>query len=325
MTVAAVVPHWNRRDLLEPFLAHLGAQRRPFDQVLVVDNGSRDGSPEVAERAGAQVIRLDRNHGFAAAVNRGAVATRADWVAVLNNDVRLATNWLNLLLAAAERENASFAAGKTLRAADPSKIDGTFLAISRGACPWQCGSGAPDGPLWNQARPIRMAPMTALLIRRSLFENIGYLDERFQSYLEDADFGLRCALAGRSGWYEPAAVAWHQGSSTWGQWNPDAVQLQSRNQVLLAAKHFRSQPRWPIVAGQLLWGWVAARHGCGVAYLKGKLAGLELARSMADKVPAADRKALATIITESEQEILAIQRQTGFDRYWRAYFWLSRP
>ncbi len=120
-----------------------------------------------------------------------------------------------------------------------------------------------------------MASLTACLIRREAFNALGPLDERFESYLEDVDFGLRCAKAGLTGVYEPAAVAYHQGSSTWGRWNPDTVRLLSRNQILLAAKHFRGQPQWPILVGQLLWGLVALRHGCGWAWLEGKLAGLK--------------------------------------------------
>lgn len=324
MSVAAVIPHWNRRDLLETLLAQLARQQRRFDEVLVVDNGSRDGSAEAAERLGARVIRLDRNYGFAVAVNRGLMATRAGWVAILNNDVRLTEPWLETLLGAAESAGAWFAVGKMLSGNNPSQLDGAWMAISRAACPWQCGAGRADGPEWNRGRPIRMAPMTAFLARRQLFDQIGYLDEQFESYLEDADFGLRCALAGLAGWYEPRAVAYHLASATWGQWHSDAVRLQARNQVLLAAKHFRGQPRWPILAGQLLWGLVALRKGRCWAYLKGKLAGLRMARRLRiNGAPSA--QALAEILWESEQEILAVQRQAGFDRYWEAYFWLSRP
>ncbi len=73
MTVAAVIPHWNRRDLLEPLFASLAAQTRPFDEIILVDNGSTDGSAALAERH-ATVIRLQQNLGFAAAVNRGIAA-----------------------------------------------------------------------------------------------------------------------------------------------------------------------------------------------------------------------------------------------------------
>ena len=98
MKVAAVVPHWNRRDLLQTLLTNLAEQTRRFDEIIVVDNGSTDDSVAVAEGADAKVIRLDRNLGFAAAVNGGIAATQADWIAILNNDVTLEPDWLAILL-----------------------------------------------------------------------------------------------------------------------------------------------------------------------------------------------------------------------------------
>ena len=323
-TVAAIIPHWNRADLLATLLPNLRAQRRAFDRILVVDNGSTDGSAEAAAREGAEVVRLSSNLGFAAAVNRGvAAAGDADWVAILNNDVTLEPDWLETLLAAAQIAGARFATGKILQARDHSRIDGAWDEISRGACPLRCGSDAPDGPLWNQPRKIRMAPMTALLVERKLFLELGGLDERFESYLEDVDFGLKCALSGAGGIYLPAAVAYHYGSSTWGRWHPDSVRLLARNQVLLAAKHFRGQKRWPILAGQLLWGLVALRHGCGWSYLRGKWAGLRLAGKFPRQ--ASNPVAVAAVLKESEREIAAIQHQTGVERYWRMYFLCVPP
>lgn len=327
MKVAAVIPHWNRRALLQTLLANLGKQTRPFDEIIVVDNGSTDDSVTVAEHAGARIVKLENNLGFAAAVNRGIDATSADWIAILNNDVTLAPDWLENLLASSNAGNIWFATGKTLMASDPRRIDGTFDAISRGACAYRCGSGRPDGPVWNQTRRIRMAPMTAALFRRRLFEDIGVLDEGFESYLEDIDFGIRCAIQGLWGVYVPTAIAHHVGSSTWGAWNKNSVRLIARNQLLLTAKYFYGLSRWPMVAGQLLWGLTALRHGCAVAYLQGKLAGLRVARSLPAWRPPAQTPAstgIETFLGESEQTILDIQRQTGFDHYWRAYFWLSR-
>jgi len=323
MKVAAVVPHWNRRDLLQALLANLREQTRPFDEIIVVDNGSEDDSVAVAERAGARVIRLKSNLGFAPAVNRGIAATDADWIAILNNDVTLDPAWLASLLAAAQESDVWFATGKTLTAADPSVIDGAFDAISRGACAYRCGSGKPDGLFWNQPRRIRMAPMTAALFRRKLFEEVGSLDERFESYLEDVDFGIRCAVQGRAGIFAPSAIAYHLGSSTWGAWNKYAVKLIARNQVLLTAKYFRDLPKWPMVAGQLLWGLVALRHGCANAYLQGKIAGMRLARTIPSESSAS--RNIESFVRESDHTIREIQQQTGFDRYWRAYFWLSGP
>jgi GT2 family glycosyltransferase len=322
MKVAAVVPHWNRRDLVQILLENLGRQTRPFDEIIVVDNGSTDGSAAVAEHAGATVVRLESNLGFAVAVNRGIQSSSADWIAILNNDVTLAPDWLAALLAATEKEEAWFATGKTLMASDPSRVDGAFDAVSRGACAYRCGSEKPDGPMWNRMRRIRMAPMTAGLFQRRLFDEIGFLDEGFESYLEDIDFGIRCSIHDRWGVYVPVAIAYHQGSSTWGQWNKYSVRLIARNQVLLTAKYFRGLSRWPIVAGQLLWGIVALRHGCAGAYLQGKMAGMQVARTLRRQKSASRNIEVEAFIRESEQTILEIQRQTGFDRYWRAYFWL---
>lgn len=311
MKVAAVIPHWNRAELLGTLLENLRLQTRAFDEIVVVDNGSTDGSADMAEQAGAHVIRLDHNRGFAVAVNRGVEATDADWVAILNNDVALDPVWLERLLAV---EGVSFATGKILSSLDPSRLDGAWDAISRSACPVRIGAGAPDGPEWNESRAISMASMTASLVRRAAWMP---LDERFESYLEDVDLGLRFTKAGLTGVYEPAAVAYHQGSSTWGRWNPDTVRLLSRNQVLLASKHFRGQPWWPILAGQLLWGLVALRHGCGWAWCRGKLAGLRLAPSIENETH--DAHSFTVLVRDSEAEILAHRHEL----YWRLYFWLA--
>lgn len=303
----------------------LRAQTRTFDEVIVVDNGSTDDSAEFAERAGAKVLRLDRNLGFAPAVNKGIAAAQSEWVAILNNDVTLDPSWLEKLLAAASHTRAWFATGKILNAGNPKVIDGTFDEISCGACAHRCGFGEADAPAWNKPKQIRFAPMTAALFRKDLFCEVGLLDESFRSYLEDIDFGLRCALAGFAGMYVPSAIAYHRGSATLGEWNKATVRQISRNQVLLVAKYFRGQPRWPIVAGQLLWGLLSLRHGRALAWAGGKLAGMREARGI---VPLSDSEEkinrVGVILKASEESILSMAREGHFDSYWRAYFWLSR-
>jgi GT2 family glycosyltransferase len=318
MTIAAIIPHWNRRDLLDPLFASLHAQSRPFDEIIVVDNGSTDDSADVAARHHATVLRLPKNLGFATAVNRGIESNNADWIAIINNDVTLASDWLEQLL----KTDAPFAAGKILNAADQSLIDGAFDEISRGACSWRCGSGRPDSPVWNEACEIRFAPMTAAIFRKSLFDTVGLLDESFGSYLEDVDFGIRCALSGYCGAYIPTAVAYHRGSETWGAWNKDTVKRISRNQILLTAKYFEGQPRWPIVAGQVLWGLVALRHLRGASWVTGKISGWKAARALYRENTTTSEGRIASLANSSEQHIFALQQQAGFDWYWRAYFWL---
>jgi GT2 family glycosyltransferase len=322
--VTAIIPNWNRQDLLAVVLRSLAAQNSPPAEVLVVDNSSEDSSIEVAQRAGARVLRLDSNHGFAAAVNRGVAACRTEWIAVLNNDVEPEPGWMEKLLNAAAESDAWFAVGKLMKAELPGMLDGTFDAVARSACAWRCGEAKPDLPIWNHRRKIRFAPLTAALVRRELFERIGGLDERFESYLEDVDFGLRCALSGFEGVYEPSAVARHQGSATLGAWHPAKVRLMSRNQVLFAAKHYPKKwlgsYAWPAVAGQLLWGLVALRHRGARAWIQGKLEGLRACAAMRGTK---DHPRLGELLRESEQEIRELQKAAGEDWYWRLYFALT--
>jgi GT2 family glycosyltransferase len=321
--VAIIIPTWNRSALLAQALANLGRQTYAIDRVIVVDNGSTDDSVAVAARAGAQVISLGANAGFAAAVNRGIQeAAGNEYIGVLNNDVTLAPDWLALLIS--KLRNAWFATGKILDAQAPERIDGSFDAVCRGACAWRCGHGRADSSLWNQPRTIQLAPFTAAVFRAGLFNRVGLLDESFESYLEDVDFGLRCAEAGLNGLYVPEAVAYHQGSATLGRWHRDTVRKIARNQLLLVAKHYPPNwiisYGWPVFIAQGLWGFIALRHGALFSYLTGKVEGLRQFRKARGKHCAG----LPAVLEQSEKEIREIQLLTGFDLYWRLYFALTR-
>ncbi len=107
--ITAVVPNWNRGDLLAGLLDRLAAQTCRPQQVVVVDNGSRDGSAELARSKGAQVISMGRNAGFSAAVNRGIRECRTEWIAIINNDVDPAPDFLERLAQAARQPRVWFA------------------------------------------------------------------------------------------------------------------------------------------------------------------------------------------------------------------------
>jgi GT2 family glycosyltransferase len=318
VSLAAIVPVWNGRELLDRLLASLEAQTQPASELLIVDNGSTDGAPDMARNRGARVIAMGRNEGFAAAVNRGIRESRAEWIAVLNSDVELAPDYLATLRAA----GAPFATGKILMAGDPRRIDGTFDAVSRGAVAWRVGYGRADGPAFSGRRQIWSVPWTAALFRRDVFESVGLLDERFGSYYEDVEFGMRCASRGISGLYIPEAIAWHRGSAALGRWHPEVVRLTARNQCYLAALYYSPRDAWPILLAQGLWGLVALRHGAGRAWLRGKLEGIRQAGAMRQMGAAR----LEPVLRENERTIYRVQKATGFDSFWRLYFLLTgRP
>jgi GT2 family glycosyltransferase len=327
--VSIIVPVWNGRAMLERLLACLRAQTHPMTEVLVVDNGSEDGAPEAAERLGARVIRMGSNTGFSRAVNCGIQACTTEWLAIVNSDVEPAPDWLGRLVEAARTPDVWFVAGKLLNASLRDTIDGTYDAICRGACAWRVGHGRPDGPEFSRACDIWFAPGTASLFRTELFRRVGFLDEGFESYLEDVELGLRCACLNYAGRYAPDAVAYHVGSAALGQWHPDTVRRISRNQVLLVAKYYPSglllRLAWPVLVAQTLWGAVALRHGTFWAFLRGKLDGFVSFRASRRRgpLPGVKPDRFLQVLHASEGEIKRVQRQTGFDWYWRVYFMLT--
>jgi GT2 family glycosyltransferase len=323
-SVSVIIPNWNGAERLEKLFASLrGQTANVIEEVIVVDNGSTDASRDVAHQAGARVIALLGNQGFAAAVNRGILEARYPWLAILNNDVELAPDWLQNLVSAAEAKSAWFATGKLLDAADHSRIDGTFDAVCRGGTAWRCGSGRLDGPEFANESTVYFAPFTALLARKELFERAGMLDQQFESYLEDVEFGLRCAQRSFAGIYVPNAVGYHTGSATLGPWHPATVRRISRNQLLIVAKHYPHwwflRHGWHVLVGQGLWGLLAIRHLAGFAWFRGKIEGLVvLVRS-----DGSDGMDISPILAASERQILDLQRKTGYDWYWRMYFLLT--
>jgi GT2 family glycosyltransferase len=268
-------------------------------------------------------LRLGRNRGFAPAVNAGVAATNADAVAILNNDVKLHPDWLKHCVRRLTDSSVAFVVGKVLNDANPELIDGTFDTVCRGGCALRCGAGRKDGPYWAIERAIQFAPFTALLIRRDVFLTLGGLDEAFESYLEDVEFGLRCASGRYTGIYEPRAAVTHLGSSTLGRWNPVTVRNIARNQILLIARHYNRSMLWkfgwPIAVSQVLWGVVALRHGAGSAWLGGKLDGLRKFRLCRGT----GHPHMPEILRASERMLQDVQTATGFDWYWRLYLALT--
>ena len=318
--VTAIIPNWNRADLLEKLLKQLAAQTYPIHRTLVMDNGSTDNSRSVAANASVEFVEMGSNTGFAPAVNRGIQLAKTPWIAILNNDVIPRPDWLLELVKAATSPETWFACGKLLSAGDATMLDGTFDAICRGGTAWRCGQQRKDGPFWSESRTIQFAPLTAVLFKREVFDRTGMLDERFESYLEDVDLGIRCAAARLHGVYAPTAIATHIGSATLGAWHTATVRRIARNQTFILLKYFKGGPLLAMLVAQLLWWFVAIRHGAGMAWLAGKWEGWRESHLFE---PVYRWEQVRSPIEASERELHELQKQTGFDNYWRWYFALT--
>jgi GT2 family glycosyltransferase len=277
-SAAVVIPCWNGRRWLDGCLESVFAQSRRPDELVVVDNGSTDGSAQyVRERFGdARVLELSRNTGFAAAANAGLRNATSDAVALVNQDVRLRPDWLERACRALEATpRAASVATKMLDLADQSLVyDAGDILRRDGACE-QRGRFEPDDGRFDEPGEVFGACAGAALYRRQAVLEAGGFDERFFLYLEDADLALRLRLAGWTCVYEPA-VALHAGEGSGGPPERPVHAWAERNTLLLVARAFPW--RWlPLVAWrQAGWAWHALRGRRLASHVRGALAALPL-------------------------------------------------
>lgn len=283
--VAVVIPSWNSLGLLPRCLDSLRAQGEEIE-LLVVDNGSRDGSLEYLRREGVDHVALPANVGFAAAVNLGVARTRAAAVLVLNADTVLEPGSVGTLLAALDREPGLGGVQPRilqLEQGEPPEVATALLysagqALGADGRAVEVAAGESQSPAWLEPRPLFGVCGAACLLRRVAFEELGGYDERYVSFYEDVDLNVRAQVAGWDFAYVPEAVVWHVGNASWqaGFDRPAAenARLVARNRLATQAKFMpaRALPRMLAVeAGSL---WRATRQRRLRATLRGKLEGL---------------------------------------------------
>ena len=269
MRAAVVVPNWNGRRWLPGLLDSLDAQTRPADEVVVVDNGSADGSLELLRERGVRTLALGRNTGFAFAANRGIEAVAAEAVALVNTDVELDPRWLERALQRLESDDGvGSVATKMVLMDEPGVIDDAGDELRRDGVAHQRGHGRPDDGRFDEPGEAFSACAGAAVYRRAAVLAAGGFDERLFSYLEDVDLGLRLRLAGWRCAYEPA-VARHARHGSSGQLERSVDAWVARNTLLLVAKAFPLRWVGPVAYRQLSWIAEAAREGRLREHLRG--------------------------------------------------------
>ncbi|MBV8820596.1 MAG: glycosyltransferase family 2 protein, partial [Acidobacteriaceae bacterium] len=252
-SVSVVVVNWNRRDLLRASLSSLASQRMPERfHVVVVDNGSDDGSARMAEQEFGNepafhltLIRNSENRGFCAANNQGIHAAQSDFVALLNNDAEADGGWLQALLSAFKHgSSVGMAASKILVYEDPRKIDKVGHLIYLDGQNRGRGSGEFDRGQYDRIEEVLWPDGCAAMYRREMLDTIGSFDEDFFAYADDAELGLRARIAGWKCLYIPTAVVRHHRGATLGLRSAKRLELIERNRILLAAKLFPWSLLW---------------------------------------------------------------------------------
>jgi len=247
------VVNWNRLHLLRACLQSLKPQQvnQPFE-VVVVDNGSDDGSPEMVVSEWQQnpllpvkLIRNKDNRGFCAANNQGFAASDSEFVALLNNDAEAEPGWLEALASAfTNRPDVGMAASKILVHEDPRRIDKVGHLIYPDGQNRGRGTGELDRGQYDRIEEVLWPDGCAAMYRRAMLDEIGGFDEDLFAYGDDAELGLRARIAGWKCLYIPRAVVRHHRGTTLGLRSSRRLELIERNRVLLAAKLFPWSLLW---------------------------------------------------------------------------------
>ncbi|MCC6191165.1 MAG: glycosyltransferase family 2 protein [Anaerolineales bacterium] len=247
--VAIVVLNFNGRHLLPDCLASLERLTAPAD-VVVADNGSSDNSLAYlrAEHPHVQVLDLGRNLGFANGYNQALAAVDRPWLVLLNNDAALAADWLERLLAyAGAMPQAGILGGKLLFYRPGQPETRTHVLQSAGACftdagtAFEIGWGQPDHGQYDRPGEVGAIPGAAMLVRRSLFFELGGFEPDYHAYLEDVDLCWRAWLRGHEVHFVPGAVALHQyGASGGGRLSPFRIRWMQRNRLANMVKNLES-------------------------------------------------------------------------------------
>jgi GT2 family glycosyltransferase len=284
--ISVVIVNWNRKELLRACLQSVGRQAGVEFETIVVDNGSCDGSAEMAEKEfGARVIRNAENRGFCAANNQGIAAARGEFVALLNNDAEAEPGWLAGLDRAATRAaDVGMAASKVLVWEEPQRIDKVGHLIYPDGQNRGRGSGAKDSGQFDREEEVLWPDGCAAMYRKKMLDEIGGFDEDFFAYGDDAELGLRGRIAGWKCIYTPEAVARHHRGSTLGKDSDRRLELIERNRILLAVKLFPWSLLWLnpyYFAVRVVAGCGAARRGAGdTTYFPGLRGKLRMAAAM---------------------------------------------
>lgn len=266
--VTAIVVNYNGRQFLHECLDSLIAQTWGEFEIILVDNGSKDGSADDAEQhfgARLRVLRNAKNLGFAEANNQAIEAARGEWVFLLNNDAVADPDAIAELMAfVADRDDVGMLAPRVVRYSAPNVFDSVGLLLyPDGVCRprgWQ----EKDTGQYDRAEEVLAPHGCAALYRKAMLEETGLFDKEYFCYLEDLDLGVRGQLLGWKCWYVPDSRVRHHKSGTAGNYSKFKAFHVERNRIWNAVKLL---PRFMVVVSPfftfnryLMQGYAAATH-----------------------------------------------------------------
>lgn len=258
--VTVVIVNYNGRSYLGPCLQALRVAGHSGVEIVLVDNGSSDGSVDYVAThfPRVKIIRNAENAGFGGANNVGAQVAQGEYLAFLNPDTAVTPHWLEALLGALEEDpQAALATPKILLMATPQRINTGGNDIHLTGLTLCRGMGLPKEALAETA-VVSAVSGAAFVMRRDLFLELGGFDSDFFMYMEDTDLSWRAQLTGYRCLYVPQSVVYHDYTLRFG---PQKTYYQERNRYLMLLKGLRWRTLALLLPALLLaemvtWGFV---------------------------------------------------------------------
>ena len=284
-----IIPNYNGLSFMEPCFESLKEQTVRDFKVLVVDNGSTDGSVEWLKEHRVPSIFLKENTGFSGAVNTGIRAADTPYVLLLNNDTRVEPGFVAAMERAMDQSPKIFSvSSRMIQMYHPELLDDAGDMYSILGWAYQRGVGRSVN-LYQKSCRVFSACAGAAIYRRAVFHEIGLFDELHFAYLEDIDVGWRAKLYGYDNIYCPDAAVYHVGSGTSGsRYNSFKVRLAARNCIYL---NYKNMPGWQILlnapfllAGIFVKYLFFVKNGFGGDYVSGLKEGIRT-RKQCRRVP----------------------------------------
>jgi GT2 family glycosyltransferase len=241
--VVTVILNTNRKEDTLTALQSLSENNYPVQRVIVLDNASKDGSiPAIHHRfPDAQVIELEQNLGYAGNNNVGiqaALDAGADWVLVLNEDTILAPDCITRLVEVGEREVQTGIVGPMVyHHNEPSVIQSAGGEMNATWDAWHIAQNEVDHGEYREPHAVDWISGCAIMVRRTVIEQVGMLDERFFYYWEETEWCLRARRAGWKILHVPQAHLWHKGVQRDYRPGPNVTYYSTRNRLLILSKH----------------------------------------------------------------------------------------
>ena len=241
LKVSVVVPNWNGMRFVGMCLDSLAKLDFLDYEVIVVDNGSTDGSREMIEEQYPEVrlLKLPDNMGFAIACNEGIKASNAEYIVLLNNDIEVTPDWLRELYEGMERHPECGMGTTKMMFLDQRDV---FYNTGDLFHSWSSGGGRGQGEKdtgqYEKEDYVFGACAGAGIYRREFFNKVGLFDEDFFIFAEDVDLNMRGQLQGLKAVYLPKAKVFHIGTATVGLYSDRYVYLCKRNDIWVFTKNY---------------------------------------------------------------------------------------